>query len=220
MHERLRLETDRLVLRPLQHQDAPALYAYFSDPEVMRYFGMEPFTCPTQAEDFLESLAALIQEGRAVRWAMTRKSDGRLVGTIGFHGWHQRYFRADIGYDLAPEHWGLGLATEAAARVVTYGFEEMVLNRIQAVVVPANPASRRVLAKIGFRGEGILREYLVSDERFMDVEMLRLLRSEYAGRLDDAAIRNCVSPGPTASGNTRPKHPPRPPAMAGHRPER
>lgn len=61
------LETSRLLLRPLDYCDAPALYAYMSDPQVMQYFGMEPFNEPSQADDFLQSLARLIQEGRALR---------------------------------------------------------------------------------------------------------------------------------------------------------
>lgn len=173
------LETSRLLLRPLDYCDGPALFAYMSDPEVMRYFGMEPFTHPGQAEEFLQSLGRVIQEGRALRWAITRKPDGKLLGTIGFHNWHKGYARAEIGYELAREHWGNGYASEAVAVTVAHGFEVLNLNRIQAVVVPQNPASRRVLEKMGFTVEGLLREYLVSDGRFMDVQMLRLLRSEY-----------------------------------------
>ncbi len=174
-----RLETPRLLLRPLEFSDAPALFAYFSDPEVMRYSGMEPFTAPSHADDFLQVLARLIQEGRALRWAITRKSDRRLLGTLGYHNWHKGYQRAEIGYELAREHWGKGYATEAVAVVVAHGFEALGFNRIQAVVIPQNPSSRRVLEKLGFTVEGLLKDYLVSDGRFMDAHMLRLLRSEY-----------------------------------------
>lgn len=173
------LETSRLLLRPLEICDAPALFAYMTDPEVMRYAGMEPFTHPREADEFLQALARYVQDGRALRWAITRKPDRRLLGTIGYHNWHKAYARAEIGYELAREHWGNGYATEAAAVVVAHGFEALNLNRIQAVVIPRNPASRRVLEKLGFTAEGLLREYLVSDGQFMDVQMLRLLRSEY-----------------------------------------
>ena len=74
------------------------------------------------------------------RWRIARKSDGRLIGTCGFHHWERHYFRAEIGYDLAPDCWGQGIVTEVLRAAMNNGLDRMGLNRIDVIVYVDNPA--------------------------------------------------------------------------------
>lgn len=180
-----RLHTDRFVLRPLRTEDAPALYDQMSDPEVVRYLAVEPFVDPTQALRFIDHFNVAYREGSAVRWGITRWDGGALVGTIGYHRWLRNHFRAEVGYVLGRPHWRQGVISEVLPAVVDFGFNRMGLNRIEAVVIPANGASQRVLEKVGFLREAHLEEYLVSDGQITDAEMWRLLRREYSVRPEE-----------------------------------
>jgi ribosomal-protein-alanine N-acetyltransferase len=102
-----------------------------------------------------------------------------VVGTIGFMAFSERHARAEMGYDLARETWGQGVATVAGQRVVQYGFEEMGLNRIEATVMAGNARSERVLEKLGFVREGLLRQYKYARGEFRDYAIFGLLRESW-----------------------------------------
>jgi len=118
-----------------------------------------------------------------IRWGLTLKGDDTIIGTAGFPGIDDKTYRARIGYNLASAHWGRGLATEAVRALVGFGFAQLNLNRIEATTNLDNTGSMRVLAKVGFTEEGILRDYVYWREvgAFSDARMYSLLRREYAG---------------------------------------
>jgi hypothetical protein len=89
-----------------------------------------------------------------IRWAIQPPGHGEAIGTVGLVRVNHEHRRGKLGYDLARRWWGQGLAPEAAAAVVTWGFAVMGLHRIEAGVLPGNNASVRVLEKLGFREEG------------------------------------------------------------------
>lgn len=98
------------------------------------------------------------------------------MGTIGFNAWMPKHRRAEIGYELHPDHWHRGYATEAVSRIVAYGFDQLELARIGAVVFRENQASQTVLTKLGFQQEGILRDYIVQDGKSYDTHVYSILR--------------------------------------------
>ncbi|HEY5783332.1 MAG TPA: GNAT family protein, partial [Microlunatus sp.] len=108
-------------------------------------------------------------------WALTLKSSGRVVGLFGYHHWDRSHRRADIGYDLARELWGRGLATEALAAAIRFGFSEMQLNRIEAETIADNASSTRLLGRLGFTLEGTRRRYWNDDGSFHGGAMYSLL---------------------------------------------
>jgi ribosomal-protein-alanine N-acetyltransferase len=175
------LETDRLYLRSLTLADLEFVFQHFSDPTVTQYMLDEPpLTELAQAQELIEFYQDPLGKPYN-RWGLERKEDGHLIGTCGYHNWRPRYFRAEIGYDLNPASWGQGYMTEALRTVLQHGFERIGLNRIEALVYPENVRSLRLLQKLGFQSEGILRDYFCLDGQFYDHTLLSLLRRAWRG---------------------------------------
>ncbi|MBI5933074.1 MAG: GNAT family N-acetyltransferase [Chloroflexi bacterium] len=173
------LETERLILRQMTLEDADFVFQYFSASAVSQYLMDEaPLTEYAQAQEIIEFY--LEPEGKTHnRWIMIRKSDGQPIGTCGFHKWDKRYFRAEIGYDLSPSFWGQGYMLESLRAVISHGFEQMKLNRIEALVYVENHRSIQLLQRLGFKQEGVLRDYFYLDGKFYDHSLFALLRSEW-----------------------------------------
>ncbi len=156
-----KLETERLVLREITKEDTDDVFACFSNPEAMRYYGQDPFERREQVEQLIGFFEGNFRDQRGIRWGIERKGSPGLIGTIGLNAWSPKHRRAEIGYEIHPDHWRKGYASEAAACVVGYGFEALRLARIGAVVFTENAASSGMLEKLGFRREGVLRNYIV-----------------------------------------------------------
>jgi ribosomal-protein-alanine N-acetyltransferase len=171
------LETERLLLRKIVPGDAPALFAIFSDDKVTRYYDLGTMTHLSQAETMVRRMEKRYKHGQALRWGIVRKEDGAFLGTCGYH-LQAVEFKAEIGYELGRPFWHQGYMREALRAMLAYGFEAMHLNRIEALVMPGNEPSARVLRKLGFREEGLLREFVFFKGRFYDMRFFALLRSE------------------------------------------
>lgn len=171
--------TARLRLRAPTLADAEFLFAMYRDPQVMRYSGRAPHAHVEEIHEKLTRDIEAMQRGESVRWAMTPLGEPQVIGTLGLFHWSQGDRRAEIGYLLAPSHWGLALMKEALPLVVRFGFEVMGLHRIDAQVDPENIASLRLLEGLGFKHEGVLRESTFSYGRFSDTAMLGLLEQEW-----------------------------------------
>ena len=178
------LETPRLVLRQIVDADAEALFRISSDPEVMRYYGRAPEQSIDETMQRIEKITASIREFTSIRWALTLRESGELIGGAGFWRWNKQHFLAEIGYELLPAHWGRGLMTEALRPIFRFGFEAMELHRVEANIHPANRASARVLERLGFVQEGLLREAFCQDGLFTDNAVYGLLQRDF---VDDGA---------------------------------
>lgn len=173
------LETERLILRHMTLEDADFVFRHFSDPVVCQYLMDEPpVTEYAQAREIIQFYAEP-EEKTHNRWMIVRKSDQQPIGTCGFHKWDKRYFRAEIGYDLSPSCWGQGYMVEALLSVIPHGFEQMRLNRIEALVYVGNDRSVQLLRRLGFKQEGVLRDYLCLDGEFYDHYLFALLQKEW-----------------------------------------
>jgi ribosomal-protein-alanine N-acetyltransferase len=180
------LETERLLLRELKSTDAEAMYRYLSDPEVTRYLATQPHRSLKQTQDLVKFLASLFQKGEGFRWGITLKAGdaaGVVIGTCGYHAWAKDHFRAEIGYELAHAYWGQGIMAEAMEALLAFGFEQMTLHRVEAMVLVGNRASARFLEKLGFQQEAVLRDYEFVQGRFRDVLLFSLLRKNHATHL-------------------------------------
>ena len=177
-----RLETERLVLREIRPtDDLPALSALFSDPDVARYTDTGPFESQQEAEEVMEWIGGIFTQHVGMRWALTMRTDeDEMIGTAGYNQWHQWNNSAEIGYDLKSELWGRGLMTEGLHEMLGFGFDEMALNRIEADVTVGNEASVRVLDKLGFQREGLLRQRGFWKGGYHDLLLFSLLRSDWA----------------------------------------
>lgn len=171
-----KIETERLVLREITQDDTESIFACFSNDEAMRYYGQEVFENIEQAEKLVSFFADSYRENRGIRWGIERKGNPGLIGTMGFNAWSPKHQRAEIGYEIHPEHWRKGYATEAAASILTYGFEFMNLARIGAIVFTENDGSNEMLIKLGFQKEGVLRNYMVQSGVSHHTHMYSILK--------------------------------------------
>lgn len=153
-------------------------YEYWSDREVTRYMNIAPLENVRQAEEIIDFLNALAEQNMAFRWSILCKKSNQIVGTCGFNNWDRKNQRAEIGYELGRPFWGRGIMTEALMALLSHGFGVMGLNRIQALVEPANANSRKLLMGIGFEEEGLLRQYEQSKGTLVDLIMYSMLKSD------------------------------------------
>jgi RimJ/RimL family protein N-acetyltransferase len=176
----MRLATERLVLREFVHDDWPDVLAYQSDPLYLRYYEWTGRSVE-EVQEFVGMFLAHQQTQPRIKFqlAVTLKSDNRLIGNCGIRMKSAFAHEADIGYELAPQHWGKGYATEAARAVVHFGFTELHLHRVSSWCVADNVGSARVLEKLGMRLEGRLRENEYYKGRWWDTLLYAILESEW-----------------------------------------
>ena len=142
------LTTLQLTLRPLQETDAPALYNIYQQEGVLTYFP-SPTPPPLKSvERFIAGQERHWQTHGYGNWAVTRSGEAEMIGWAGLQFLNELN-ETEIGYLLAPVHWGKGYATEAAQAALRFGFERFDLAHIIALVHPENLASRRVIEKCG-----------------------------------------------------------------------
>lgn len=175
----MRLETARLILRPPVLTDAPAIRELAGHPDIAATTLNIPHPYPEgAAEEFIENVRAAHEEGRGYSLAMTRKADGVLMGMIAMRP-RLEFRHAEIGYWIGRPYWGQGYTSEAARRMVDYGFQELNLYRIYAGYFTDNPASRRVMEKAGMTYEGTLRQHVYRFDSFHDLGYCGILREEW-----------------------------------------
>ena len=173
------LSTPRLTLRQIRTEDAAAVFGLFGDAEVTRYYDLDTFTEPLQAEELIERFQRRFDHRIGLRWGLAlNETPDNLIGTCGYNLWVQPAHRGLVGYDLARDHWRRGLMAEALAAVLTFGFTAMGLNRVEALTFPQNTASKSLLDKLGFQAEGLLREYEFIKGAAQDMAIYSLLAGE------------------------------------------
>jgi RimJ/RimL family protein N-acetyltransferase len=179
----MELVTERLILREFVAGDWPAVLAYQLDP---RYLRLYEWTGRTEADArrFVNMFIEQQKQRPRTRFqlAVTLKNGGRLIGNVGIRQGSGGAHEAEIGYELAPDEWGRGYATEAAQAIVRFGFEELGLHRISAWTVAENVASARVLEKVGMTLEGRLRDKERYKGRYWDVLMYAMVKEGAGGR--------------------------------------
>lgn len=174
------LRTERLVLRPFELDDVPDVTRLAGDAEVASTTLNIPHPyAPEMAESWIRAHATWWGAGELANFAVTLRESGEVVGAIGLV-LNTRHENAELGYWIGRPYWGRGYATEAARAVVEFGLDGLGLHRVHAHHFTRNPASGRVLLKVGMRYEGRLREHVRKGEAFEDVDTYGILRSDRA----------------------------------------
>ena len=174
-----RIETERLMLRAVFPSDAQSIFQLLSDPTVAQHHELEPFETVHQAHLMISNFTKWFQNDQAVRWAIVRKHDDDVIGTCCFDTFHPKYQSVNVGYNVRSDQWGQGYATEAVHKIIDFAFSNGIVgpvNRIQAITVPANVASEKVLGKLGFEKEGLMRQYGFWKGTFHDMNLFSLLK--------------------------------------------
>jgi RimJ/RimL family protein N-acetyltransferase len=170
---------DGVKLRPLTEDDVPAVHRLLGDMKVIRYM-LFPLFDEQAARDFVRESAADSdgQRGPSLVRAIVFADSGILVGLCGLVLDRDR-LQGEAWYLLDPDYWGKGLATEAGRHLLAYGFGPLGLHRMWAMCLPQNPASARVLRKLGMRREGYLRKHLRIHGVWRDCFLYAMLREEW-----------------------------------------
>ena len=171
------LTTERLTLRPLRLEDAPAVERYCGNWEIARMTSRIPHPYP---EGLAADWIAGLEDGAVSGYRFAIEYRGELVGVIGLEQLRSEHF--EIGYWIAEPWWGLGLATEAARRVVAFALDDLGLDQVVAGHFADNPASGRVLEKCGFRYSGEGREWSKARDGEVACKRFVLRRSDVRAR--------------------------------------
>ncbi|MCX7710284.1 MAG: GNAT family N-acetyltransferase [Clostridia bacterium] len=172
------LATPRLILRKFTLDDAMDVYEYAKEPEVAKYVTWEAHKSIGDAVSFINWAQDRYASDSGGDWGIEYRENGRIIGSLGFVNLETVNSCGTIGYALSKEYWGKGLMTEAVKRLIRFAFEEMKLNRIDAVHVCENEASGKVMQKAGMTYEGLLRQRLYSKGRYWDVKQYAILKDD------------------------------------------
>ncbi|PKB72097.1 MAG: GNAT family N-acetyltransferase [SAR202 cluster bacterium Io17-Chloro-G6] len=177
----MQITTERLVLREFKPEDWREVLAYQQDPCYLEYY---PWITRTESDvrEFVQWFLDEQAESPRTRFqlAVILRETGKLIGNCGIRRKPDNAWEADIGYEIAPDYWRNGYATEAAAALMEHGFNEMGLHRISSWCIAENGASARVLQKLGMREEGRLRENEFFKGRWWDTLIFGILKDEWS----------------------------------------
>jgi [ribosomal protein S5]-alanine N-acetyltransferase len=173
------LETERLHLIDITQNHANCLFEILSLDEVTKYYGTDTFTSIEEAKKLIDMFQKNYYEKRSIRWGIILKENNKFIGTVGLNGLQLKNKKAEIVYEIHPSYWRKSYTTEAIREVLRYSYVELKLNRIGAVVYLENEASSKLLEKLGFSKEGVLRDYLYHNDQFHTTYMFSLLKQEW-----------------------------------------
>ena len=176
------LTTQRLILRPFTLADAPAVQHLAGEWAVADTTANIPHPYEDGvAETWISSHAEQFEQRTGVVFAVTLKETGELVGAISLFSIRAAFERAEMGYWIGVPYWNKGYCSEAAKALIGYGFNELGLNRVFAEHMTRNPGSGRVMQKAGMTYEGTLRQHVKKWDRYEDLKVYGILRTELPG---------------------------------------
>ncbi|ARI75532.1 GNAT family N-acetyltransferase [Halobacillus mangrovi] len=174
----LKLETDRLQLAPYEMSYAKQVAELAGEWEVAATtFVPHPYTIK-DAEEWIGLHKEWLDRGTAYPLAMICKETKQLIGTMTLRV-NQKHQKGELAYWVGKPYWGKGYASEAAIRVVRYGFEELNLERIWAGAMTENSASSKVMQKAGLSYEGTLKKDMLHWGEFKDIDVYGMVREDF-----------------------------------------
>lgn len=180
---RVMLTTDRLMIRDFKMSDWQEVHMYASDPEVVKFMEWGPNTTD-ESKSFVRMAIAFQKDSprRHFDLAVVTWPEERLIGGCGIYITSPHNHEAFIGYCLSRDSWGKGYATEAAKKLLYFGFTHLNLHRIFATCDPSNIASAKVMKKCGMQFEGLLRENKLISNKWRDSLLYAILEHEWDHR--------------------------------------
>ncbi len=172
------LDTERLNIRVLTAADYKRIFQDASEEERLALFQDRKEELELEKSRYAGGMTTFNRS--FVVFHLLEKSSGTLIGSVSYHTWAFDHFRAEIGYGLNDDNYKQkGYMHEALQAILAYGFREMKLNRIEALIGPENLASQGLVKKLGFRYEGNLREHYLKNGKFEDSWAYSLLKKEF-----------------------------------------
>ena len=176
---KIKIETERLLLRPFELSDGSRVKELAGDRAIADTTLNIPHPYKDgMAEEWISSHQPKFETGESVDYAIILKATQKLIGAIGLII-NKGFNRAELGYWVAKEHWNQGYCTEAAESMLEYGFYKLDLHKITATHITRNPASGKVMEKIGMKREGIFRQHVIKWDKYEDTISYGILRKEW-----------------------------------------
>ena len=173
------LKSERLFMRRLNIDDVNEVLELRGNPENMKYVPRPIIKTLDEAMAHIALIDDKIVNNIGINWAITLKGSPKMIGIIGHYKIQPENFRSEIGYMILPQYHGKGIVTEAVKRVVEYGFEQLQLHSIEAIIDPKNAASEKVLQKNGFVKEAHIIENGYYEGKFLDTVIYSLLKRNF-----------------------------------------
>ncbi len=173
------IETERLILRKLTQAVYDYIYQQYDTDELMNFLGLASMNeLVVEKTKYQQGLSMFNKD--FLTFQLIDKNTNKIIGWCGYHTWFKAHFRAEIGYHLLEDSYKRkGLMSEALKVILDYGFNEMGLNRVEALIGPNNIASLKLIAKMDFTKEGVLRSHYFVNDRLEDSIIYALLKKEY-----------------------------------------
>lgn len=175
----IKIETNRLTIRLVEESDLPSLFAVNADDAVTRYLPYESWKSVADGEAWFSRAAARLAAGEAGQFVIVHRESRRVVGTCLLFRFEQSSARAEVGYVLAREYWGAGYMLEAMKAFVVFAFEQLGMRRLEAEIDPRNVSSARLLERLGFVREGLLRQRWAMKGEVTDSGFYGLLHEDW-----------------------------------------
>jgi RimJ/RimL family protein N-acetyltransferase len=174
-----KLKTERLILRPFELSDAERVRELAGDRAIADTMLNVPHPYEKGiAEEWISKHKSKFEDRGSVHLAITLKSSREVIGAIGLHR-NKRNNRAELGYWIGKKYWNQGYCTEAARAILEYAFGELKLNKITSSHFVSNPASGKVMSKIGMKKEGIFEEHVIKWDKYEDLIKYAILRKNW-----------------------------------------
>lgn len=168
-----------LRLRPLADGDAGAVLELFGDPEVARFTSIRRLASEADARELIAGIGEGFLSGTLYQWGIELERE--VVGTCTLANIDRPHRRAELGFAVLRRRWGRRVVSRALPPVIEFAFDRLGLHRLEADADPRNEASLRVLERLGFRREGLLRERYFQEGEAQDAVVFGLLRREWRG---------------------------------------
>ena len=176
------LTTTRLLIRSMQAADAEAMWTLKSNPEVTRQYGQEPHRTIDETRAWVEKRLPIEGQRDSIFWVFSFHDADTAIGECCLWNFDSGFHRAEVGYELNPGQWRKGVMSEVLSAILTHGFVDLGLHRIEANLLAINEPSMGLLLKLGFTHEGTLRQRHLFREHFVDQLYFGLLKDEWLAR--------------------------------------
>ncbi len=174
-----KLETERFILRKGTVDDCSDIFELYVNENVVKYLPLNLFESVEDAMVEINWYEKIFKEQIGLRWVIEEAKTKKVIGTCGYLNYEKEHNRIEIGYDLKPDYWGQGIMQETLGKIIHFAFTSMEINKIEAKVEPENKASIRLLGKLNFCQEGVLRQHEFEKGKYVDLVLFSILKSEY-----------------------------------------
>ena len=152
-------ETERCILRPIQLEDANDMFEYYSKDYVVRYLPIKHHKTILETRRFIKSyFLHSYNIGKISHLAIIFKNNNKVIGNVGFNNISKNSKEGELGICINPEYWGMNLSYELLSTMLIYGFDELHLEKVTAIIYEDNKYSKNIFDKLGFKNVGRLKK--------------------------------------------------------------